>query len=154
MTLRNRRFLRRIDPVCRKQIYPTSDVTQGFQDQDVQLSLPTPRTPVEPQAIQEGESSSQGRDIGTSETSQQNTPTLGNSTPRIPHAAEPAPRRRILGEEQTVAQGDKGDRAGGENDDRQLRRGARIRKPQVQFSPQLFGKSHTKGRDERVDSKE
>ena len=109
---------------------------------------------VKPQSIQDGESSIQGRDIGTSETSQQNTPSLGNSTPRIPHAAEPAPRRRLLGEEQAVAQGDRGDRAGRENEDRQLRRGARIRKPRVQFSPQLFGKSHTKGRDERVDSEE
>ena len=81
--------------------------------------------------------------------SQQNTPSLGGSTPRIPHAAEPVPRRRILGEEETAAQGDRGDRAGKENEDRQLRRGARVRKPRVQFSPQLFRESHIKGRDER-----
>ena len=90
---------------------------------------------------------------------QQNTPSLGNSTPRIPHPTEPVSCRRILGEEEGVSQGDRGDRAGRENKDRQIRRVVGISvfvgisKPQVQFSLQLSSKSHTKGRDER-DSEE
>ena len=48
-----------------------------------------------------------------------------------------------------MVKGDRGDRSGKENEDRQLCHGACIWKPQVQFSPQLFSKSHIKESDEQ-----
>ena len=131
----SKRFFRRIDLVCGKQLYSALDVFQGFQDQDAQLSLsPYPRPQWNHKQSSRETRGGKVGEIRTPVAPHQNTLSFANSAPRISHAAEPVPRRRVLGEEGTVAQGDRGDRAGKESKNRQLCRGARIQKPQVQFS--------------------
>ena len=63
MILHKKRFLRKIDHVCRRQLYLALEIIKGFQDRDAQLHLPVPKTHVELQAIQEGESSSQDQGV-------------------------------------------------------------------------------------------
>ena len=119
VTLRNRRFLRRIDPVCRKQISP----------------------PAYTPPMQQTEQSVSPVDVDSPESLQQPPGDVRSTTPRIPQADDHIPRRRLFPNENDVPQVDEvGDLQ--EDGSNGLRRGTRVRKARVRFSPKLRGQSH------------
>ena len=135
LMLRNRKCLRRIDPTCRREQSPVLILTSVRRENDSQdpptvLGTPSPHKEQGPQA------STPDPPLHASPDAPQQA-----TTPRIPHALDPIPSRRISGEEEAPAPV----RHTEENIDHEnqdLRRSSRIRKPRVRFSPQLRGKSH------------
>ena len=135
LTLRNRKFLRRIDPTCRKEQSPALIRTPVRWENDSQVPPPILNTP--------SPHHEQGPQASTPEPPLHASPDVPQqaTTPRIPHAADPIPRRRILREEEVPAPVRHAEEDI-DQDNHDLRRSTRIRKPRVRFSPQLRGKSH------------
>ena len=119
VTLRNRKFLKRIDPVCRKQISPPTYIPPTEQ---IDQSGPVV-------------------DIESSGRQQQHPGEARSATPRIPQAADQVPRRRLFTPENDAPQVEE---EGEHRDDNSngLRRGTRVRKAKVRFSPKMRGQSH------------
>ena len=137
VTLRNRKFLKRIDPACRKRVSVEPDTI-------LPVSAEAP-----PNAVQ-----------GTPEERRATTPSIESkvATPQRPRAATRLLPRRIADESessdqpsvphqpscsQSIDDVQQTPREGAKDNDSPLpRRGERNRKPKVPFSPKISGKTH------------
>ena len=80
-------------------------------------------------------------DVDSPESLQQPPGDVRSTTPRIPQGDDHIPRRRLFPNENDVPQVDEvGDLQ--EDGSNGLRRGTRVRKARVRFSPKLRGQSH------------
>ena len=91
--------------------------------------------------MQQTEQSVSPVDVDSPESLQQPPGDVRSATPRIPQADNHIPRRRLFPNENDVPQVDEvGDLQ--EDGSNGLRRGTRVRKAKVRFSPKLRGQSH------------
>ena len=127
MTLRNRKFLRRIEPVCRRNSnhVAAKPIEIGENDNTMLQDTNVVNHPIE-SIIEQSPGSV------TPRAPQQIQSNVQETTPLIPQAASQIPRRRILQEKDTSPT---------EEVDN-VRRGTRVRKARMPLSPKLWGKSH------------
>ena len=135
VTLRNRKFLRKIDPVCRRQRVAPEIVRTGADDAAATPpAVPTASTPPRKTlpALEATMPAEPARSSGVDH----------GDTPQRPREAMPRPPRRIVpasdgGEQQTITY-----EPSSPTDHVLLRRGTRQRTAPVPFSPKLYGQTH------------
>ena len=153
VTLRNRKFLRRISPICRRQREtPAPNYAEDPGTSPRQPATPHSHVPDPPAAHGEGIDSLMV-DTGTKaqspavidKDSQRAAP---NTTPMRPRETIHQTSRRILpfGEEDercpTGREASEPNGTGTSNTDGEPRRSRRNRAPPIPFSPKLYGQSH------------
>ena len=142
VTLRNRKFLRKIDPVCRKQRYAPDIVGAKENRNAAEQPLVThaPRTPVALDMAPSTPATEGGippaiERVTIREHSHPPAECMdpGSATPQRPREVAPRIPRRIVAEPHEDNE---------QTDDALPRRSGRQRTVPVPFSPKLYGKSH------------
>ena len=134
ITLRNRKFLRRIEPICRRQQISSIN---PFPPMDHETYTPLV-TPDGRQGAISGPQQVEGSQQEPSPPSspRQLSPETRGSTPTRPDViGQTIPRRLMIEEDASTPTTD--------GEDRGPRRSLRVRQPKVRFSPQLHGKIHS-----------